>query len=72
MVHVPPQAISPSTILLLCSAPEYCYGMVDPVSLIARLASERSLPLHVDACFGGFMLPWSVFVLLYMCSFVYT
>ena len=53
-----PQAITPSTILLLCSAPEYCYGMVDPVPTISELAVQQGLPLHVDACFGGFMLPW--------------
>ncbi|CAI7990790.1 Sphingosine-1-phosphate lyase, partial [Geodia barretti] len=52
------KAISTNTILLLCSAPEYCYGMVDPVPTISGLAIRHNLPLHVDACFGGFMLPW--------------
>jgi sphinganine-1-phosphate aldolase len=52
------KAITANTILLLCSAPEYCYGMVDPVPTISRLAVRHNLPLHVDACFGGFMLPW--------------
>lgn len=52
------KAITPNTILLLASAPEYCYGMVDPIQQISELAVTRGLPLHVDACFGGFMLPW--------------
>ena len=52
------QAISPDTILLAASATEYCYGMVDPITQIAEIANERGLPLHVDACIGGFMLPW--------------
>ena len=25
---------------------------------ISKVAVRRGLPLHVDACFGGFMLPW--------------
>ncbi|CAI7990796.1 Sphingosine-1-phosphate lyase 1, partial [Geodia barretti] len=32
--------------------------MVDPVPTISGLAIRHNLPLHVDACFGGFMLPW--------------
>ena len=43
---------------MLCSAPEYCYGMIDPVSQISQMAQDYGLPLHVDACFGGFILPW--------------
>jgi glutamate/tyrosine decarboxylase-like PLP-dependent enzyme len=31
---------------------------VDPIPALAELARARGLPLHVDACFGGFMLPW--------------
>ena len=52
------QAITSNTILLLASAPEYCYGMLDPISEISAMAVKRNLPMHVDACFGGFMLPW--------------
>ena len=32
--------------------------MIDPIEELAQLALKHSLPLHVDACFGGFMLPW--------------
>lgn len=51
-------AITNNTILLLASAPQYPHGIVDPVVEIGRLAVERKLPLHVDACMGGFLLPW--------------
>jgi sphinganine-1-phosphate aldolase len=54
------QAITPNTIALLASAPQYCHGVVDPIPEISELAVRHDLPLHVDACFGGFMLPWSV------------
>lgn len=47
-----------NTILLVGSAPQYCHGVVDPIEELATLAIEKDLPLHVDACFGGFMLPW--------------
>ena len=42
------------------SAPEYTHGIVDPVEAVSDIAIRKGLPLHVDACFGGFMLPWSV------------
>jgi sphinganine-1-phosphate aldolase len=52
------QAINSSTILIVASAPQYCHGVVDPIAQLGELALKRGLPLHVDACFGGFMLPW--------------
>ena len=52
------QAITENTILLVASATEYCYGMVDPIREISAIALEKGLPLHVDSCIGGFMLPW--------------
>lgn len=51
-------AIDRNTILLVGSAPQYCHAVVDPIEDLAALALEKGLPLHVDACFGGFMLPW--------------
>ncbi len=51
-------AINRNTILLVGSAPQYCHGVVDPIEELAELALSKDLPLHVDACFGGFMLPW--------------
>eukprot|EP00731_Ephydatia_muelleri_P033238 Em0026g58a len=51
-------AINGRTILLLASAPQFVHGVVDPIPEISQLAEEKRLPLHVDACFGGFLLPW--------------
>ncbi len=51
-------AITGSTILLVCSAPCYPYGVVDPVGDIGRIARKHNLLFHVDACMGGFMLPF--------------
>lgn len=47
-----------NTVLLVASAPQYPHGTVDPVPEIGRLAERKRIPLHVDACFGGFLLPW--------------
>jgi glutamate/tyrosine decarboxylase-like PLP-dependent enzyme len=50
--------ITPRTILLVASAPCFPYGVVDPVKELGRIASRHRLLLHVDACMGGFMLPF--------------
>ena len=33
-------------------------GVIDPVTEIAKLAKEKNILVHVDACLGGFMLPF--------------
>ena len=52
------RAIGRRTIGLLASAPQYPHGVIDPIGALGVLAQERGLPLHVDACVGGFLLPW--------------
>lgn len=52
------RAISPRTILIVGSAPSYPHGVVDPIADLAQLALEKGLLCHVDACVGGFMLPF--------------
>jgi sphinganine-1-phosphate aldolase len=51
-------AIGPDTVLVVASAPAYPHGVVDPVPQIAALAAERGIRCHVDACFGGWTLPY--------------
>ena len=50
--------INRNTIALLGSAPQYPHGVVDPIEELSVLALNKKLPLHVDACVGGFILPW--------------
>lgn len=50
--------VDSQTIMLAGSAPQYAHGTVDPIEDIAALARNKGLPLHVDACFGGFVLPF--------------
>jgi len=46
------------TALVVASAPSYPHGVMDPIQDMARLAHAKNIPFHVDACVGGFMLPW--------------
>jgi sphinganine-1-phosphate aldolase len=52
------EAITPHTILIAGSAPSYPQGVMDPIVELAELAREHGLLCHVDACMGGFMLPF--------------
>ncbi|MBI9075226.1 MAG: aspartate aminotransferase family protein [Desulfatibacillum sp.] len=52
------QAITPDTIMLVGSAPTYSQGVIDPIADLGKLALEKNLWLHTDACMGGFLLPY--------------
>ena len=52
------RACGDDTIMVVASAPSYPHGVVDPVADIARVALERGILCHVDACMGGFLLPF--------------
>ena len=52
------RAITPRTVGLVCSAPGGSFGVLDPVEAFAELAHRTGLYLHVDAAFGGFILPF--------------
>eukprot|EP01133_Synstelium_polycarpum_P007743 gene7743-9074_t len=52
------RAITRNTMLIVASAPQYPHGILDPIEALGAIASRRGIPLHVDACIGGFLLPW--------------
>ena len=52
------QAVTPNTMMIVGSAPSYAHCVVDPIRALGELALEKDLWLHVDACVGGFMLPY--------------
>ena len=52
-------AIDDSTVLVVASAPSYAHGVVDPVTDIAAAAAARGVRCHVDACIGGWVLPYA-------------
>ena len=45
--------------LVVGSAPSYAHGVVDPVTELDALAAERGVRCHVDACIGGWVLPYA-------------
>jgi len=51
--------VTSDTALVVGSAPQYPQGVIDPIPAIAALAAEVGASCHVDACMGGFVLPFA-------------
>ncbi len=51
-------AVNNNTVLMVGTAPSTVLGMVDPIPDMAAVAMERNISFHVDACVGGFFLPF--------------
>ncbi|HVU60499.1 MAG TPA: aspartate aminotransferase family protein [Mycobacteriales bacterium] len=51
-------ALDDRTAMVVASAPNYPFGVIDPVERIAAVAAERGILCHVDACLGGLLLPF--------------
>ncbi len=47
-----------NTVLVVGSAPQYPQGVQDDIPAIAALAASIGANCHVDACMGGFVLPF--------------
>ncbi|MGA9138979.1 MAG: tyrosine decarboxylase MfnA [Methanocella sp.] len=50
--------IDKHTVALVAVAGTTEFGQVDPVEEIGRLAEEKGIYFHVDAAFGGFVIPF--------------
>jgi glutamate/tyrosine decarboxylase-like PLP-dependent enzyme len=71
MIHVPVdenfradvgavrKAITKNTIVIVGSAPSFPHGAIDPIEALSELALANQIGFHVDACLGGFVLPWA-------------
>ena len=53
------RACDGNTIMLVASAPQYAHGVMDPVADIAALGLALGIPVHVDACLGGFLITFA-------------
>ncbi|RFU19067.1 pyridoxal phosphate-dependent decarboxylase family protein [Geodermatophilus marinus] len=51
-------ALDERAALVVGSAPSYPHGVLDPVTEIAGAAAAAGVPCHVDACIGGWVLPF--------------
>ena len=47
--------ISFKTCVIIASAPCFAYGLMDPIEEISKISKYYNVPLHVDACLGGFI-----------------
>ncbi|MBU1587917.1 MAG: aspartate aminotransferase family protein [Actinobacteria bacterium] len=52
--------LGPDVALVVVSAPSYPHAALDPIAEVAAAAQAAGIPCHVDACIGGWVLPfWS-------------
>ncbi len=51
-------AITDNTVMIVGSAPNFPHGVVDPIGELGALAQSRGIRCHVDACVGGFLIPF--------------
>lgn len=47
-----------NTIMVVGSAPNFPYGIIDPISDLSDMCETHGLWLHIDACVGGFLAPF--------------
>jgi glutamate/tyrosine decarboxylase-like PLP-dependent enzyme len=53
------RAVTRNTVVIVGSAPSFPHGMIDPIEDLSALAQAKGIGCHVDACLGGFVLPWA-------------
>ena len=50
--------VNANTALVVGSAPQYPQGVIDDIPALAEFAATVGASMHVDACMGGFVLPF--------------
>ncbi len=58
-VRAASKLINSNTVVVVGSAPNYPHGVIDPIEELSDLALSRGVGFHVDACLGGFVLPFA-------------
>ncbi|XP_033108371.1 sphingosine-1-phosphate lyase 1-like isoform X1 [Anneissia japonica] len=61
LINIPAmkRKISKNTCMLVVSAPSFPYGVVEQVEEVGKLGKHYNIPVHVDACMGGFIIPFA-------------
>ncbi|KAJ3216766.1 hypothetical protein HK099_005741 [Clydaea vesicula] len=52
------RALNPNTIMIMGSSPNFPHGIVDDIPALAAIAKSHNIGMHVDACLGGFIVPF--------------
>lgn len=47
-----------NTVMVVGSAPNFPFGIIDPIGGLSDMCARHDLWLHVDACVGGFLAPF--------------
>ena len=47
-----------NTVCVYTSYPNYPYGTVDDMEAIASICKKKDVPVHIDMCLGGFLVPF--------------
>ena len=50
--------INSNTVAIFGSAPNYPHGIRDPLQELGALAKKFNINFHIDACLGGFLIPF--------------
>jgi len=50
--------VNSNTIVVVCNAPDRCFGQMDPIEEVAQLLEDKGVFLHIDAGLGGFLMPF--------------
>ncbi|EFA82921.1 sphingosine-1-phosphate lyase [Heterostelium album PN500] len=53
------KAINKNTIMIAGSAVNFPHGIIDDIETLSKIALEHDIGLHVDACLGGFVIPFA-------------
>ncbi len=53
------KAVNRNTICVVGSTPTFPHGIIDSIPELAEFAWKRGIGCHVDACLGGFIVPWA-------------
>ena len=51
-------ALRDDTVLVVGSAGSWPFGSLDQTDELGALAKQHDVPLHIDACFGGYLIPF--------------
>lgn len=53
------KVIDADTVMMVGSAPNFPHGIIDPIAELGKVAAEKGVWLHVDACVGGYFAPFA-------------
>jgi glutamate/tyrosine decarboxylase-like PLP-dependent enzyme len=52
------ERLGPDVALVVVSAPSYPFAAMDPIAEVAAACADAGIACHVDACIGGWILPF--------------